>query len=59
MKTFDKKLVLNKKTIANITNGEMNAVKAGVDTLYICSGRTCGACPATLPIMGCVTEDMC
>ncbi len=59
MKTFQKKLVLNKKTVANITTGELAAVKAGGDTLFLCSGATCGACPATLPVMGCVTEDMC
>ena len=53
-KTFHKKLSLNKKTVANIN--EMANVKAGGDTLYICTGATCGACPFTLPIMGCQTE---
>jgi len=54
-KAFHKKLSLNKKTVVNIDNNEMNTIKAGVDTLYICTGRnTCGACPAT--IYNCQTE---
>jgi len=54
-KTFHKKLSLNKKTVANIDNREMIAIKAGIDTLYKCTGRnTCGACPATL--IDCQTE---
>lgn len=55
-KTFHKKLSLNKKTVVNIDRIEMNIVKAGGDTLYICTGATCGACPFTLPVMTCVTE---
>lgn len=31
-KRFEKKLVLNKKIIANLNNQEMNAVQGGIDT---------------------------
>ncbi len=33
-KQFDKKLVLNKKTVAHLNNGEMNGVQGGIDTIY-------------------------
>ena len=37
-KSFNKKLSLNKKTVANINESHMNNVKGGETTL------TCGAC---------------
>jgi hypothetical protein len=40
-KRFDKKLILNKKTIALLNNGEMNVVAGG----YSVPGLTCRLCP--------------
>jgi len=44
-KRFDKKLVLNKKTIAHLGRGELNAVEGGIECLmtisYCPTYRTC------------------
>jgi hypothetical protein len=40
-KKFNKKLLLNKKTIANLKNGEMKKAQGGN------TGPTCPACPFT------------
>lgn len=57
-KRFDKKLVLNKKTIAHLHNGEMKAVAGGNPPGPICKsaplltcvsafGWSCPTCPQT------------
>jgi natural product precursor len=38
IKRFDKKLTLNKETIADLSNDQMEAVKGGKVTLYTPSG---------------------
>lgn len=52
-KPFDKKLVLNKKTVAHLNNSEMKAVEGGdmplcvtigADTCISYEGWTCGTC---------------
>ena len=42
-KTFDKRLVLSKKTITNLDNKEMKSLHGGVGNtqLTICTPRTC------------------
>lgn len=51
--TFNKKLALNKKTIVNLTNNEMNQVNAGVDTTFA------GSCTSE-PVTSCGTSwDVC
>jgi hypothetical protein len=52
-KRFDKKLVLNKTTIADLSNLEMNAVQGG--TTLLCTHFTCGE-PHTGQ-MRCGTKD--
>ena len=60
-KTFDKKLVLNKKTIAHLGRGELHAVNGGGPTdpntgfLTCFSCETCAGMPTcvkTCPITG-------
>ena len=46
-KKFEKKLVLNKKTIAHLGNGELNVAKGGA--LVTKEGPSCAPCPATNP----------
>jgi hypothetical protein len=47
-KTFQKKMLLNKKTIANLTTNLLDAVKGGKPPtmftycLYTCTGQPCG-----------------
>ncbi|MCP5104684.1 MAG: hypothetical protein GY950_14970 [bacterium] len=57
-KMFDKKLSLNKKTIANLGNGEMKEVNGGIDdTTWLISLRypnnhSC-ECFGTTPVVDC------
>ncbi len=46
-KRFEKKLALNKKTIAHLEPGEQSVVKGGVEMTYSCGGTcvTCVTCP--------------
>ena len=53
-KRFDKKLVLNKKTIAHLVNGEMKAVEGGVLITYTCPD-TCRTCPTDCKTCGAMT----
>jgi hypothetical protein len=53
-KKFEKKLVLKKKTIANLNNGQLGQVKGGLLptrtdclTCVDCPTDTCETCPAT------------
>jgi hypothetical protein len=50
-KKFRKKLLLNKKTIANMNNNEMLSVKGGLpNTDYtFCTCTWCTACGETVP----------
>lgn len=54
-KRFDKKLVLNKKTIAHLDIREMNAVQGQGATLILCTPVTCGE-PHTGEPVGCKTH---
>jgi hypothetical protein len=45
---FDKKLVLNKESIAQLTNGELDAANGGMDMTWTCT------CPITgVPCLVC------
>jgi len=46
-KRFDKKLVLNKKTIVHLDNGEMKALEAGINHCKTITTPTCGPIPPT------------
>jgi len=48
-KTFEKKLVLNKKTIAHLEAREQNAVKGGDKLTATCPISYCGVCPPSDP----------
>jgi hypothetical protein len=49
-KDFKKKLVLNKKTVANLENNDMGVVKGGCDISYL----SCSTLPAK-----CTYTDLC
>ena len=49
-KKFEKKLELNKKTIADLSNREMGEVQGG-----LASGFTCPNCPPPLTVSRCET----
>lgn len=55
-KKFSAKLLLNKKTIANLINAEMSNLKGGEKTRITCGScwytMTCNPCP-------CITEPDC
>jgi hypothetical protein len=72
-KTFKKKLTLNKKTVVNLNNSELNDVKGGCATevqscplpntsnyMMICE-TCCGTCSGckTLPLTNCTCNDSC
>lgn len=42
-KTFEKKLTLNKATIANLNSEEMDSIHGGLDTVFQCTYRMCTA----------------
>jgi len=54
MKTFHRKLALNKKTVANLHNKELDTVKGGtlitipISICGFCTGETCGPCAYTV-----------
>ena len=52
-KKFGKKLVLNKKTVAHLGSGELNAAKGGDPATVI--GQSCNWCYATNPTCTCKT----
>jgi len=65
IKNFNKKLVFNKKTVADLRFQEMDDVKGGGLTdpftacgdwcsVQMCTGITCGPCAYT--VVGCETE---
>ncbi|NIM13661.1 MAG: hypothetical protein GTO45_16205 [Candidatus Aminicenantes bacterium] len=53
-KKFEKKLELNKKTIANLSNGQLGLVKGGDKNVPVesesecCGTNTCGSCDTCL-----------
>jgi hypothetical protein len=55
-KNFNKRLVLNKETVANVTFDEMRAVHAGEEVTHDCSepGKIC---PYSLPIYNWTCDD--
>lgn len=63
-KKFQKKLTLNKKTIADLSNRQLKKVYGGAykPTLsrlpYICGDTEC-TCPTVLPGSNCGTADGC
>jgi natural product precursor len=44
-KKFEKKLTLNKKTIANLKNEEMKKLQGGIWKSMRITACTCGSCP--------------
>lgn len=50
-KKIGKKLVLNKKTIAHLYNGELNAIQAGDGFTKV--GLSCPECPITTDAYTC------
>jgi hypothetical protein len=71
MKKYHKKLVLNKKTVADLSGPEMNDARGGTLTtqtepftlcgfncsIQLCTGITCGPCAYT--VVGCDTNWDC
>lgn len=57
VKTIEKKLFLNKKTVANLANDELNAVKGGVPSYPACDsivGYTCNTdCRWSIIVVSC------
>ena len=54
-KKFDKKLILNKKTVAHLGNSQLDAVKGGIIGNYVAGPlKTLFTCPQTgIPCAGC------
>jgi hypothetical protein len=59
MKTFLKKLVLNKKTIANLGNGDMSDVKGGGSKDLCTQGAVCTRDCESFPVIECPTINNC
>lgn len=56
-KKIGKKLTLNKKTIAHLYNGELNAIRGGDGFTKV--GLSCLYCPITTDAYTCDTCDTC
>jgi hypothetical protein len=55
IKRFTKKLMLNKKTIAHLNNGEMNHALGGASKVICTHGGACTKKCETFPILECTT----
>jgi hypothetical protein len=62
-KKFEKKLVLNKRTVIDLQDQQMGAVHGGIKTDYTCGGYTCGticdtylSCGYTCLVTSCKTQ---
>jgi len=54
-KKFSKKLTLNKKTIADLNNGEMKVVRGGINEPPRRVTETCQTCDNSIPPGTCCT----
>lgn len=59
MKTFWKKLVLNKKTIANLGNEDISDVRGGGSKILCTQGEGCTKDCESFPVIQCPTINNC
>lgn len=55
---FDRKLSLNKETIARLNDGQMGNVKGGVDLTASCAITACVRCPERTLTDHCTGTDL-